>query len=149
MIAALGPYLLWEKSLHLIAVIAWMAGLFYLPRLFVYHCKAAPGSAQSELFKVMERRLLRQIMNPAMIASFGFGILLILTPGAVDWHAGWWWVKLAGALLMAGFHGACAAWRRSFEQDRNTRPERFYRMANEIPTVLMLVIVIMAIVQPF
>ena len=149
MIAALGPFLQWEKALHVISVIAWMAGLFYLPRLFVYHCAAPVGSAQSELFKVMERRLLRQIMNPAMIATFGFGLLLVLTPGAVDWHAGWWWVKLSGALLMAGFHGACAGWRRGFETDRNTRTHRFYRIANEIPTVLMLVIVVMAIVQPF
>ena len=149
MIDALGPFLLWEKAFHVISVIAWMAGLFYLPRLFVYHCTAAAGSAQSELFKVMERRLLRQIMNPAMIASFGFGILLVLTPGAVDWQAGWWWVKLVGVLLMAGFHGACASWRRGFAEDRNTRPERFYRFANEVPTLLMLVVVIMAIVQPF
>jgi putative membrane protein len=148
-LAALGPFLLWEKALHVISVIAWMAGLFYLPRLFVYHCTVAAGSAQSELFKLMERRLLRQIMNPAMIASFGFGVLLVLTPGAVDCHAGWWWVKLTGAILMAGFHGACASWRRAFAEDRNRRPQRFYRMANEIPTVLMLVIVIMAIVQPF
>lgn len=149
MIAALGPYLLWEKSLHVMAVIAWMAGLFYLPRLFVYHCQAPVGSAQSELFKTMERRLLRQIMNPAMLASFLFGILLVLTPGAVDWHAGWWWVKLSGALLMAGFHGACAGWRRDFAFDRNIRSERYFRVANEVPTALMIVIVIMAIVQPF
>lgn len=149
MIDALGPFLLWEKALHVISVIAWMAGLFYLPRLFVYHCTAVSGSPQSELFKVMERRLLRQIMNPAMVASFGFGLLLVLTPGAVDWHAGWWWTKLTSVLLMAGFHGACASWRRGFAEDRNTRPERFYRMANEVPTVLMLVIVVMAIVQPF
>ena len=149
MIDALGPYLLWEKSLHVISVIAWMAGLFYLPRLYVYHCMAPAGSPQSELFKVMERRLLKQIMNPAMIGSFFFGTLMVLTPGAVDWHAGWWWVKLTGAVLMAGFHGACASWRRGFDEDRNMRPQRFYRMANEVPTVLMLVIVIMAIVQPF
>lgn len=149
MIEALGPYLLWEKSLHVISVIAWMAGLFYLPRLYVYHCMAPAGSAQSELFKVMERRLLKQIMNPAMIGSFLFGLMMVLTPGAVDWHAGWWWVKLTSVMLMAGFHGACASWRHGFDEDRNTRPQRFYRMANEIPTVLMLVIVIMAIVQPF
>ena len=148
MIAALGPYLQWEKAFHLISVIAWMAGLFYLPRLFVYHCMVERGSAQSEGFKVMERRLLRQITTPAMIASVVFGVLLILTPGAVDWHAGWWHVKLAGVLLMLAFHGACAGWRRDFQLDRNLRPQRFYRMANEIPTVLMLVIVIMAIVQP-
>ncbi len=149
MIEALGPFLLWEKSFHVISVIAWMAGLFYLPRLYVYHSTTDRGSVQSELFKVMERRLLRQIMNPAMLASFGFGILLVLTPGAVDWHAGWWWVKLTGVLLMAIFHGACASWRRAFEEDRNTKTQRFFRFANELPTVLMLVIVIMVIVQPF
>ncbi|WP_419731091.1 protoporphyrinogen oxidase HemJ [Lichenicola sp.] len=148
MIAALGPYLQWEKAFHLISVIAWMAGLFYLPRLFVYHCMVTPGSDQSEGFKVMERRLLRQITTPAMIASVVFGVLLILTPGAVDWHAGWWYVKLAGVVSMLGFHGACAGWRKDFQLDRNRRPQRFYRMANEVPTVLMLVIVIMAVVQP-
>ena len=148
-LASLAPWLLWEKSFHVIAVIAWMAGLFYLPRLFVYHCAAAPGSVQSEGFKVMERKLLRQITTPAMIASVGFGILLILTPGAVDWRAGWWWTKLISVLAMLGFHGACAGWRKDFLHDRNTRSHRFYRMANEVPTLLMLVIVIMAIVQPF
>jgi putative membrane protein len=149
MILALGPYLQWEKAFHLMSVIAWMAGLFYLPRLYVYHCQAVAGSAQSEGFKVMERRLLKQITTPAMIATLVFGILLVLTPGAVNWHAGWWYVKLAGVFLMLGFHGACAAWRKDFLNDGNTRPQRFYRMANEIPTVLMMVIVIMAIVQPF
>ena len=149
MIPALGPYLQWEKAAHLISVIAWMAGLFYLPRLYVYHCKAAVGSEQSEVFKVMERRLLNAITTPAMTATVLFGMLMVLTPGAVDWHAGWWWVKLAGVVLMLGFHVACARWRRDFQADRNARPQRFYRMANEIPTVLMLVIVVMAIVQPF
>ncbi len=148
MIAALAPWLLWEKAFHVIAVIAWMAGLFYLPRLFVYHCGVAAGSAQSELFKVMERKLLRQITTPAMIVALVFGVLLILTPGAVDWHAAWWWTKLACVVGMIVFHGFCARWRKDFLQDRNTRPHRFYRMANEIPTVLMLVIVIVAIVQP-
>lgn len=148
-ILALGPYLQWEKGFHVISLIAWMAGLFYLPRLFVYHCAATVGSEQSEGFKVMERRLLRQITTPAMIATVTFGLLLIFTPGAVDWHAGWWYVKLGGVLLMLAFHGACAGWRKDFLADRNQRPQRFYRMANEIPTVLMFVIVIMAIVQPF
>jgi len=148
-IAALGPYLQWEKAFHLISVIAWMAGLFYLPRLFVYHCQVASGSAQSELFKVMERRLLRAITTPAMLSSLFFGVLLVLTPGAVDWHAGWWYAKLAGVGCMLGFHGACASWRRQFAEDRNMRPQRFYRMANEIPTLLMLVIVLAVIVQPF
>jgi protoporphyrinogen IX oxidase len=145
---ALGPWIQWEKAAHLISVIAWMAGLFYLPRLFVYHCDAPAGSAQSETFKVMERRLLQAITTPAMISALVFGLLLVLTPGAVDWFAGWWWTKLGGVLLMLGFHGACASWRRDFALDRNRRPQRFYRMANEIPTVLMLVIVIAVIVQP-
>ena len=148
MIYALGPYILWEKAFHLISVIAWMAGLFYLPRLYVYHCATTAGSEQSEGFKVMERRLLRQITTPAMISALAFGALLIVTPGAVDWHAGWWYAKLTGVVLMLGFHGACSAWRKDFLADRNTRPQRFYRMANEIPTVLMLVIVVMAVVQP-
>ena len=148
MIPALGPYILWEKAFHLISVIAWMAGLFYLPRLFVYHCQVEAGSAQSESFKVMERRLLRQITTPAMLSALLFAILLVMTPGAVDWHATWWYVKLGGALLMLGFHGACAAWQKDFQTDSNRHPQRFYRMANEVPTVLMVVIVIMAVVQP-
>lgn len=148
MIDALGPWLQWEKAFHLISVIAWMAGLFYLPRLFVYHCVSEAGSVQSEGFKVMERRLLRGITTPAMLAALLFGVLLVLTPGGVDWSAGWWHVKLGGIVLMLAFHGACARWRKDFQADRNTRPQRFYRMANEIPTVLMLVIVIMAIVKP-
>ena len=106
------------------------------------------GSEASERFKVMERRLLKQIMTPAMIATWGFGILLVLTPGAVDWAAPWWHVKLLGVLLMSGFHGALSKWRRVFLEDRNVKPERFYRYANEVPTVLMIVIVIMAIAQP-
>ena len=148
-LALLTPAYLWLKAFHVISVIAWMAGLFYLPRLYVYHCGVAAGSAEGERFKVMERRLLKQIINPAMIATWTFGILLILTPGAVDWGAGWWYVKLAGIVLLMGFHGACSKWRRDFLEDRNRRPERFYRIANEVPTLLMLVIVIMVIVKPF
>jgi putative membrane protein len=148
MIYALAPYLQWEKAFHVISVIAWMAGLFYLPRLYVYHCQLVRGSAESERFKVMERRLLKQITTPAMIASWGFGILMVLTPGAVDWSAPWWHVKLTGVVLMSGFHGALSKWRRNFLEDRNTKSERFYRIANEVPTVLMVIIVIMAIVQP-
>ena len=148
MIAALGTWLQWEKAFHLISVIAWMAGLFYLPRLYVYHCQTQPGSAQSEGFKVMERRLLKQITTPAMFAALLFGSLLIMTPGAVDWQAGWWYAKLVGVLLMLGFHGACAAWRKDFLADRNLRPQRFYRVANEVPTVLMVLVVIMAVAQP-
>ena len=145
-IYALLPFYRWELALHIIAFTAWMASLFYLPRLYVYHCQVAPGSLESERFKVMESRLLRQIANPAMIATWILGILLILTPGAVNWHAGWWWTKLAGVLLMSGFHGACSKWRKNFLNDANTKPERFYRIANEIPTLLMVVIVISVVV---
>ncbi|GAN75970.1 protoporphyrinogen oxidase HemJ [Acidisphaera rubrifaciens] len=139
----------WTKALHVISLIAWMAALFYLPRLFVYHCDVPRGSAESERFKVMERRLLKQIMTPAMISTWTFGILLVLTPGVIDWHAGWWHVKLVCVLLMSGFHGAMSKWRRDFLEDRNRRPQRFYRIANEVPTVLMVVIVVMVIVKPF
>ncbi len=144
----LAPYLLWTKSFHVIALIAWMAGLFYLPRLYVYHSQVARGSEASERFKVMERRLLKQITTPAMIVTWVFGILLILTPGAMDWGATWWHVKFTGVILMTGFHGALSKWRKDFLEDRNVRPQRFYRYANEVPTVLLVVIVIMAIVQP-
>ena len=149
-IAALAHVYPWVKALHVISLIAWMAGMFYLPRLFVYHTMLAPGSAESERFKVMERRLLKQIINPAMIATWIFGILLVLTPGIIDWAAdGWWHVKLAMVLLMSGFHGAMSKWRREFLEDRNRRSHKFYRIANEVPTVLMVVIVVMVIVKPF
>jgi putative membrane protein len=137
---------LWIKALHVISLIAWMAALFYLPRLYVYHCQVPAGSAESERFKVMERRLLKQIMTPAMIATWVFGILLVLTPGITE---GWWYVKLVSVIMLTGFHGAMSKWRKDFLNDRNRRPERFYRIANEVPTVLMFVIVIMVIVKPF
>jgi putative membrane protein len=145
----LAPFYLWIKALHVISVIAWMVGMFYLPRLFVYHCEVAPGTAESERFKVMERRLLRQIINPAMIATWSFGILLVLTPGVIDWSAGWWHVKLLAVILMSALHGELSRWRRGFLEDRNTRSQRFYRIANEIPTVLVVIIVVMVIVRPF
>jgi putative membrane protein len=139
----------WTKSLHVISMVAWMAALFYLPRLFVYHCDVARGSAESERFKVMEYKLFKLIMNPAMIATWCFGLLLVATPGVIDWHAGWWHVKLLMVLLMSGFHGASSKWRREFMEDRNRKSPRFYRFANEVPTVLMIVIVVMVIVKPF
>lgn len=139
----------WVKSLHVISMVAWMAGLFYLPRLYVYHCMVPPGSAESERFKVMERRLLKQITTPAMISTVVFGVLLILTPGVIDWVAGWWHVKLFCVLLMLGFHGNLSRWRKDFLEDRNQRSQKFYRIANEIPTVLMVIVVIMVIVKPF
>lgn len=141
--AALYP---WLKALHIISVIAWMAGLLYLPRLFVYHCAAEPGSVQSETFKVMERRLLRAIMTPAMIASFAFGAALLT---GADWSAGWLWAKLTLVAGLAVVHGLMARWRRDFAADRNARPARFYRIANEVPTALMIAIVILAVVKPF
>jgi protoporphyrinogen IX oxidase len=138
----------WTKALHIIAMVAWMAGLFYLPRLYVYHTEMAPGSAESERFKVMEYRLMKQIITPAMIATWVFGIILMLTPGLVDWTAGWWHTKLLFVLLMSGFHGAASRWRKDFLHDANRRSAKFYRIANEVPTVLMIVIVIMIVVRP-
>ena len=148
------PWLLnvypWTTAFHLISVIAWMAGIFYLPRLFVYHCELGRGTRESERFKVMERRLYKQIMTPAMIATWTFGVLLVLTPGVVDWSGfNWWHVKFAGVIAMTGFQGAAGKWRRDFAEDRNQRPHRFYRVANEVPTLLLALIVIMAIVKPF
>ena len=139
----------WIKSLHVIAVISWMAGMLYLPRLFVYHCDAEPGSDKSETFKVMERRLLRAIINPAMGATFIFGGLLLGTPGIVDWGSGWIWVKLAAVAGMTVAHHVFAKWVKAFAADANTCPAKTYRLANEAPTVLMIVIVVMIIARPF
>jgi putative membrane protein len=144
--AALYP---WTKALHIIAVIAWMAGMLYLPRLYVYHCEAPVGSEGSERFKIMERKLYKQIMTPAMLTTFALGIILALTPGLVDWHQGWFSVKLVAVLLLAGFHGALGKWRREFLHDRRTKTQRYFRIANEVPTVLMVIAVIMVVVQPF
>ena len=149
-IAALAYVYPWTKALHVISVIAWMAGIFYLPRLFVYHCALQRGSVESERFKVMERRLLKQIMTPAMVATWVFGILLVLTPGVVDWSGfNWWHVKFAAVVAMTGFQGAAGKWRKQFLEDRNQKSHVYYRKANEVPTVLMAVAVIMVIVKPF
>ena len=149
-IPALAAIYPWTKAFHVISVIAWMAGIFYLPRLFVYHCGLARGSVESERFKVMERRLLKQIMLPAMLSTWFFGLLLVLTPGIVAWAPlNWWHVKLGAVILMTGFQGAAGKWRRNFLEDRNQKPHRYFRYANEVPTVLMIVAVIMVIVKPF
>lgn len=149
-IDALAPAYLWVKSLHLMSVIAWMAGLFYLPRLYVYHSEIEPGAGREhERFKKMERLLLRAIMNPAMIATWLFGIILVLTPGAVSWTEGWWHLKLASVLAMTWFHMYLAKHRKAFERDERLFPQRHWRIMNEVPTVLMIVIVIMVIVKPF
>lgn len=137
----------WVKALHAISIIAWMAGLLYLPRLYVYHTRVAVGSEQSELFKVMERRLLRAIMNPAMIASWIFGLWLMMLIEA--WTQPWFHAKLLAVILMTGAHMAMAKWRKDFEADRNQRGHKFYRIANEVPTVLMVAVVILVIVKPF
>ena len=139
----------WFKTLHILSVIAWMAGLLYLPRLFVYHADAAPGSSASETFKVMERRLLRGIMVPALVGTYVFGIALAAMPGVVDWAMGWIYVKLAAVLALTYIHFVLAGWRRAFAADRNTRSARFYRFVNEVPTLLLIVIVVMVVVRPF
>jgi protoporphyrinogen IX oxidase len=138
---------LWIKAFHVIAVISWMAGMLYLPRLFVYHSLAKPGSEQSETFKVMERRLLRYIMTPAMIATWLLGIALVLETGAFSAH--WFQVKIVLVLALTVMHGLCSHWLRDFAFDRNPRSAKFFRIANEIPTVLMIAIVLLAVVKPF
>jgi putative membrane protein len=140
---------LWIKAFHVISVISWMAGLLYLPRLFVYHTQQTPGSDASETFKVMERRLLRAIMNPAMVASFVSGGLLMWDFGADVLSMGWLHAKLACVVGLFGIHGMMAKWRREFAEDRNRHSERFYRVMNEVPTVLMIAIVVLAVVKPF
>ncbi|SHF58885.1 putative membrane protein [Kaistia soli DSM 19436] len=137
----------WIKALHVIAVISWMAGIFYLPRLFVYHTAAPKGSPQSETFKVMEQKLLRIIMNPAMIVTWITGLTIAMMGG---WERqGWFMAKFALVIVMSAFHMWLAAKRRAFAEDRNTVSERGYRMANEVPTVLMIAIVILVVVKPF
>ena len=142
-----GEYYLWIKAFHVIAVIAWMAGMLYLPRLYVYHCKAPAGSPQSETFKVMERRLLRAIINPAMIATWIFGLAMAWT-GEL-WGQGWLQAKLVLLAGMMAAHGALSRWRKDFEADRNRHSQRFYRIVNEVPTLLMIGIVLLAILKPF
>jgi len=139
--------MLWIKALHVIAVIAWMAGLLYLPRLYVYHCTAEKGSKQSETFKIMERRLLHFIATPAMIAAWASGAWLAWAQGAVNDR--WLWAKFGLVLLLTGYHHALGVWRLDFAADWNTRGPRFYRVMNEVPTLLMVGIVILVVVKPF
>jgi putative membrane protein len=149
MLDVLMPWYDWIKVGHIVSIISWMAGMFYLPRIFVYHAeRALPGSDLDQTFQVMERKLLRLIMTPSMIASWVFGLLLV-GMGMFDWSAGWSWAKLAAVIAMTGMHGWLSARRRDFAAGRNTLNGRAYRIANEVPTVLMLVIVIMVIVRPF
>ncbi len=141
------PYMDWIKALHVVAVISWMAGLLYLPRLFVYHCAAPVGSALSETFKIMERRLMKAIMTPAMIVSWVCGGVMLMVPGMMS--GGWIHVKLLAVLALSGSHGAMVGWLRAFAEDRNQKSAKFFRVANEVPTLLMILIVIMVIVKPF
>ncbi len=138
----------WIKALHIISVIAWMAGMLYLPRLFVYHSTVGPESEAAAMLKVMERRLLRIIINPAMIATFLFGGTMLALPGVIDWSAWWFYVKLVLVVAMTAVHGQFALWRRNFEAGTNIHPTKTYRIANEVPTLLMITIVILAVVKP-
>ena len=139
----------WTKAFHVIAVIAWMAALFYLPRLYVYHAERVPdlGPGTDEMFRTMERLLLKAIANPAMIATWVLGLALIATPGVVDWGAVWPWTKAAAVLAMSWFHGWLAVRRKEFAAGANTRAGRTYRIMNEVPTLLLIVIVLSVIVR--
>lgn len=139
----------WIKALHIIAIIAWMAGLLYLPRLYVYHTDVPPGSRRAAMLEIMERRLLRGIMLPAIVMTYGFGGLLLSVPGIVDWQRGWIWTKLALVLLLTVFHMKLAQWRRDFAAGRFLRTSRFYRIVNEIPTLIMIAIVLLVVLKPF
>ena len=137
----------WVKAFHVIAVISWMAGMLYLPRLFVYHCEAEIGSKQSETFKLMERRLLRAIINPAMIATWVLGLTLVWLGG---WHtAHWMLAKFLLVIVLSGLHGVLVRYWREFDADKNIHSQKFYRIINEVPTALMIGIVILVIVKPF
>jgi putative membrane protein len=140
-------YYEWVKALHVIAVIAWMAGMLYLPRLFVYHCEAEAGSKRSETFKVMERRLLRAIINPAMVVTWTAGLWLAIESG--HYRSGWMQAKFVLVLILSALHGMFVRWTREFAEDRNIHSQKFYRVINEIPTLLMIGIVILVIVKPF
>jgi putative membrane protein len=142
-------FYLWVKALHVIAIIAWMSGMLYLPRLFVYHCETRPGSVDSERFKRMERRLLRAIINPAMIAVWILGLTLSFLPATDAWHQNWFHIKFALVIAMSGVHGLYARWTKAFAADANAHSARFYRVWNEVPTALLVLIVVLAVVKPF
>ncbi len=145
-------WFLWVKSFHVISVIAWMAGLLYLPRLFAYHAAVAKGSEAAATFTIMERRLLRGIMNPAFVLTWTFGLILIFVYPAeagVDWSKGWVHVKALAVILMTALHHVYALWRKNLAVGTNSRSPRFYKMWNEVPAVLMVIIVIMVIGKPF
>jgi len=137
----------WIKALHVLAMIAWMAGMLYLPRLFVYHADAEPGSDKSETFKIMERKLLRGIINPSMIVTWVCGLIMFVH--FEFWTEGWMHAKWLGIIALSTMHGLYARWRKDFERDENTRSATFYRVWNEVPVLFIILIVIMVIVKPF
>jgi putative membrane protein len=145
----LAPLYLWIKALHVIGVIAWMAGLLYLPRLFVYHAGVSSGTPQSETFKVMERRLYRAIMHPALVVTIVTSALMLATPGAVDWAAGWLHAKMALVAMLFIMHWLMGRWVAAFAEDRNRHDSRFYRIINELPMLALIGIVIFVVVKPF
>jgi putative membrane protein len=137
----------WFKAAHIIAVMSWMAGMLYLPRLFVYHCETTPGTPEYERFVLMERKLLRIIINPAMVATWVFGLLVAQSINA--WSQPWFMAKMVLVIAMSAFHGLFSAWRRAFETGKNVKSQRFFRIVNEVPAVLMILIVILVVVKPF
>ncbi len=148
-IEALLPFFRLTLALHVISVVLWMAGMLTLPWLYVEHAAAAVDGAESARLQAMERRLMKRAINPCMYAAWLLGVLLVLTPGAMSWSAGWWWAKLAAVLLMSGFHGILSRWRRDFRDGRHVRSPQFYRGAAGVPLVLLVVIVVMVVMQPF
>jgi len=144
---ALAPFYLWFKAFHIMAVIAWMAGMLYLPRLFVYHCEVQPGTAEYARFVKMEERLMRIIINPSMIAVWILGILLATSLGA--WNEGWLHTKILFVIFMSALHGFFSRWRRDFEKGQNKHTQRFYRIMNEVPVGLLVVIVFLVVLKPF
>jgi putative membrane protein len=137
------------KALHIISVIAWMAGLLYLPRLYVYHADLPAESSRAAMLAIMERRLFHGIMLPAAVMSYGFGLLLAAIPGIIDWHRGWIWAKLGLVVMLTAFHILLGYWRRGLAHGRNTHSSKFYRVMNELPTVMMIAIVLLVVVRPF
>lgn len=148
-INSLAPFYLWIKALHIISMIAWISGMLGLPLLFAYHCDVSPGAQDDAYFKVVERLLLKLIVNPAMIATWIFGTLLVLTPGIIDWKAGWWHVKLGVVLILSALHGELSRWRRAFNAGRNTRSPTFYRAVSATIFGMVALTVIMVVVRPF
>lgn len=146
--AFLSGIYLWIKALHVIAIIAWMAGMMYLPRIFVYHHRCEKGGEAERQFAVMERRLLRGVMNPAMAAVWILGILMLIANPAIL-SAGWFHVKLTLVVALSAIHGFYAASRKKFEAGERPGREKFWRIMNEIPFVILIVVVVMAIVEPF